>query len=267
MGNRRMKGWKTFVAGCWLAGVLSLVADAAVPCQMNEDCDDGMGCTFDACVGGVCQNTIMPVGLACRASAGPCDPREFCDGLTPACPPDAFVPDGTTCTNDGFVCTDDVCIAGLCRHPFKPAGTVVCRPSAGGCDPPERCDGLTVGCPPDALEPAGTICRAGHPTLYDPVEVCDGVTAACPPDALKPAGTLCRAARGPCNPAEFCNGLRACLRSPFMPGRGVGSSGWSWRGRSSTHSFRRVLRSLCSAVDTVRATPAFAPPPNAWAIL
>jgi len=67
------------------------------------------------------------------------------------------------------------------------------------------------------------------------------------------------------NPQRLIANLRACLRSPLMPGRGVGSSGWSWRGRSSTHSFRRVPHNLCSAVDTVRATRVFAPPPNVLA--
>src|SRR5439155_990516 len=84
------------------------------------------------------------------------------------------------------------------------AGTV-CRPSAGGCDPAESCNGSGPNCPADAKSPAGTVCRASAGTC-DVAETCDGLTNNCPADAFASASTVCRAAAGECDLAENCPG-------------------------------------------------------------
>src|SRR5437762_2763652 len=60
-----------------------------------------------------------------------------------ACPPDAFQPNGTGCTDDGNPCTTDTCSAGACSHPAGNAGTE-CRASAGPCDVAETCTGTST---------------------------------------------------------------------------------------------------------------------------
>jgi len=45
-----------------------------------------------------------------------CDPPESCTGTSGGCPPDAFRPDNTPCTDDGNECTQDVCLSGACQH-------------------------------------------------------------------------------------------------------------------------------------------------------
>src|SRR5207249_8103446 len=86
--------------------------------------------------------------------------------LAPAstsCPPDTVKATGTTCTDDGIVCTADVCNgtvgAPACTHAAGNAGTV-CRAAVGPCDVAETCTGTSTACPADAIQPAGAVCRA-----------------------------------------------------------------------------------------------------------
>src|SRR5439155_440589 len=131
--------------------------------------------------------------------------------LSSSCPPDAVKASGTTCTDDGNVCTADVCNgtvgAPACTHPAGNAGTV-CRASAGVCDPAETCTGASPACPADAKSPAGTVCRASA-GVCDIAETCDGTSNACPADAFQPSSTVCRAAAGDCDAAETCTGSGA----------------------------------------------------------
>ena len=64
-----------------------------------------------------------PSTRLCRFGTGPCDPTDFCDGVSAACPPNARSPAGT-----------------------------VCRGPATSCDAAETCDGLSAQCPLDALD-------------------------------------------------------------------------------------------------------------------
>jgi hypothetical protein len=92
-------------------------------------------------------------GTLCRASAGLCDPAEFCPSTgTLTCPPDTFFPAGS-----------------------------ICRASAGPCDAAESCTGTSAQCPADLLLPATTICRAAVNSC-DVSESCTGTSSACPPD-------------------------------------------------------------------------------------
>jgi alpha-tubulin suppressor-like RCC1 family protein len=59
-------------------------------CMRDEDCDDGHGCTDDACEGAshACSHDILPSGTPCRPAVEECDSPESCNGTSPDCPPD-----------------------------------------------------------------------------------------------------------------------------------------------------------------------------------
>src|SRR5207244_1620681 len=126
-----------------------------------------------------------------------------------SCPPDTVKAAGTSCTDDGNVCTADVCNgtvgAPACTHAAGNAGTV-CRAAAGECDVAESCTGTSATCPADAKQPAGTACTADtNPCTLDR---CDGSTNTCTHPAGN-AGAVCRAAAGECDVADTCTGTSA----------------------------------------------------------
>ena len=96
---------------------------------------------------------------------------------------------------------------------WTPRPTVVCRPSAGPCDPDEVCTGTSAACPADTFVPV-TLCRPSAGPC-DAVERCTGSSAACPADAFGPGSSACAAglvcAGAACCPAgrtpvaETCN--------------------------------------------------------------
>src|SRR5437867_9767689 len=108
-----------------------------------------------------------------------------------ACPPDAFQPNGTGCTDDGNPCTTDTCSAGACSHAAGNAGTV-CRASAGPCDVAETCTGASATCPANSFQSSSTVCRASAGPC-DVAENCTGSSAACPADGFQSSSTVCRA--------------------------------------------------------------------------
>jgi uncharacterized delta-60 repeat protein len=120
---------------------------AGAPCA-----DDGSVCTIDACTGaGACAHAAGNAGTPCRPAAGSCDAAETCDGVAPACPADAHVPDGTACTGDP--CAHPTCQAGTCTPgPTTPVcgDGVVC--GAEQCDDGNGAsgDGCDAGCIPTA---------------------------------------------------------------------------------------------------------------------
>jgi len=127
----------------------------------------------------------LPAGTLCRESAGECDVAEYCDGVTPTCPPDQFA-----------------------------LAETLCRASAGECDVAEYCDGVTPTCPQDQLAPLYTVCRAAA-GLCDATENCTGIDVTCPPDALKPTGASCSDGNV-CNGEETCNGAGTCLAGTLI---------------------------------------------------
>jgi hypothetical protein len=121
----------------------------------TECTDDGVECTFDVCLTGVCSHPPRPQGTACGDGADTeCDNPDTCDGAgaclvnfepitTPCGDPDdsqcdhpdycdgagvcdtQFEPDGTPC-DDTDVCTGgDECIAGLCEGTPLPQAPIV----------------------------------------------------------------------------------------------------------------------------------------------
>ncbi|MFO0756201.1 MAG: DNRLRE domain-containing protein [Byssovorax sp.] len=163
-------------------------------------CNDDHACTGnDACQGGACAGAPL-VGPVCRASTGPCDPAEACDGIALDCPADALSPAGA-----------------LCRAP------------AGACDAAETCTGASAACPADVLSPAGTTCRAAA-NECDVAESCTGASSACPGDGVKAAGTACADDGNACT-ADACNGTSgapACAHAAKL-GCSSGAAGSSCR--------------------------------------
>jgi alpha-tubulin suppressor-like RCC1 family protein len=199
---------------------------AAGDCDVAESCSGASAsCPADQ---------LRPAGTQCRAAAGDCDVAESCTGASASCPADELQPDGTACDDgdactegdrcgegtcvsgasvdcdDGYPCSVDACDPEIgCTHAPTDA-TAVCRPSAGGCDPAEACDGASFECPPDAYSLAGTPCRPSTGAC-DPAEECAGDDPSCPPDEILAAGTPCRTSAVACNPDELCDGsLGAC---------------------------------------------------------
>jgi hypothetical protein len=138
-------------------------------CLAHADCDDGIDCTEDACVGGQCVAT--PDDTLCPDDGRYCNGREICDpgeGCTSSGNP---CPDGFLCDedndicadclgdhqcDDGIDCTDDACFDGECV--FEPDDEV-CPDDGRYCNGAERCD------------PAGGCVSTGNPC--PPALVCD----------------------------------------------------------------------------------------------
>ncbi len=93
------------------------------PAPAGRACpDDGRACTTDTCDGaGACAHPLLFAGAICRITVDPrCDATDFCDGVSPDCPPDVVFPAGT-----------------------------ICRQVDGDCDVAEVCTGTSGTCPPD----------------------------------------------------------------------------------------------------------------------
>jgi hypothetical protein len=93
---------------------------------------------------------------------------------------------GTPCSDDGNVCTVDVCngstSAPECTHTAGNAG-MECRGIAGVCDVAEVCDGVSNDCPEDLFQSAGYECRPSA-GICDATETCTGNDPQCPVDVL-----------------------------------------------------------------------------------
>src|SRR5207244_62890 len=121
----------------------------------------------------------------CRAAANGCDVQGICTGSSPSCPTDLVKAAGTACTDDGIVCTTDVCNGTVgtpaCVHNPGNAGTV-CRAAAGACDVAETCTGSSSSCPTDLFQSSSTACRVAAGEC-DLAETCSGNGPTCPADA------------------------------------------------------------------------------------
>ena len=92
-------------------------------CTTHDDpCCNGKSCRLqgsaqcsakDACCD-VTTCSIASAGTVCRASVGPCDTTETCDGSSNLCPEDVLTPDGTECS-DGYG-DKGACWANKCRN-------------------------------------------------------------------------------------------------------------------------------------------------------
>jgi alpha-tubulin suppressor-like RCC1 family protein len=118
----------------------------------NASCDDGMFCNgADTCGGGVCGHAGDPC-----VGGGEC--ADACDELAGNCYADA----GDPCTDDGNVCTDNVCgAAGTCD---PVSNTAECDDGVF-CNGADTCDGGVCG-------HAGDPCATGD--CDEPAGTCDG---------------------------------------------------------------------------------------------
>jgi hypothetical protein len=137
--------------------------------------DDGVGCTEDRCASGVCEH--RPRDLRCdrgecaTRACRPADPgadRQGCILIE-----DQSGTDGTRCTGDGFSCTEDVCMGGLCLHmpvdsacvPPDACRAARCAPAVAGHDEAGCVAGMPRGegqtCAEDADLCTSDVCRAG----------------------------------------------------------------------------------------------------------
>jgi len=170
-------------------------------------CDDGNPCTSDAGTPGKCTHTPVAAGTTCRASAGPCDLAEVCNGTGAACPADRKVAQGTTCGSKGDCSAASLCdgASPACPAPVPSAKGTVCRAAAGPCDVAETCDGKATTCPADGVQPKTFVCHAAI-SACDSTVTCNGTAKTCAAAQIKPAGTVCRASTLSCDAAEVCDG-------------------------------------------------------------
>ncbi|KAG8438784.1 hypothetical protein GDO86_005107 [Hymenochirus boettgeri] len=83
--------------------------------QCNNPCCNASTCTLThtaECAHGACCHLckLRPPGFQCRKPSRPCDLPEFCTGQSPACPPNSFQLDGTSCKGGAAYCYNGRCL-------------------------------------------------------------------------------------------------------------------------------------------------------------
>jgi cysteine-rich repeat protein len=233
--------------------------DAQLDCQPGTpvDCDDGVGCTVDACNEGTdsCDNT--PDDAACNNGLF-CDGVETCDAVNdcqPGTPVDCD--DGVLCTTDRCNENTDqcdnapddlLCDDGLFCNGAETCDAVNdCQPGTPPCDPAtETCNEGTDTCEPAAVCGNGTV-ESGEEC--DDGNTLDGdcCSANC---TFELSGSACDDGLF-CNVGEICDGAGNCINgAPASCDDGVGCT-----------------RDSCDeAADTCVNTPedAFCSPARPW---
>ena len=158
----------------------------------GSDCNDQEFCNgTDSCSGGAC---TVHTGDPCT---GGFECNNVCDELHNRC----AVAAGTSCTDDGEVCTDDVCDGlGMCTHPgnyFVP------------CDDGLFCDG-------DDYCYGGTCSyHTGDPCSFSECnDLCDEISVSCLPST---SGTQCFDDGNVCT-NDQCDGSGSCVHPPVTSG-------------------------------------------------
>ena len=131
----RMVTWKDQGGACSTDGQCKSGFCVDKKC-CDTACGGGSGYDCQACsvtAGAAKDGTCGPIkkGNICRPTAGFCDQAETCDGKSPSCPPDTFLPVGTACPGGSCV-TGGVC---------KPAGPDMSLPDLA---PPDLAPDLNV---------------------------------------------------------------------------------------------------------------------------
>jgi hypothetical protein len=199
------------------ADVRAFDLGAATAMAIARSCEDGDGCTTDACLPAdpaADAAGCVHAPLACGA-AGPCHASGTCDPATGACAGPAMA-DGTPC-EDGNVCTQsDACVAGACA-----SGTAVSCPPPDQCHAQGACDPATGLCT-SVAKADGTSCDDGNACTQ--ADTCQAGTCGGGSPVMCAAADQCHAA-GTCDPATgmctapakadgtSCDDGNACTRS------------------------------------------------------
>jgi hypothetical protein len=117
--NISWTGWRWY-----LSSAVPAASTKEPTCKIDADCDDGVGCTLDACVNGDCQNIETCLqGEYCNASTGNCEKEATCK-IDADC-------------DDGVGCTLDACVDGDCQNIETCAQGEYCSTSTGNCETAE----------------------------------------------------------------------------------------------------------------------------------
>jgi hypothetical protein len=200
--------------------------DAVFGCQAGVplDCDDGIGCTNDAC------SELAP-GCVHVANHGACDDGAFCNGAEACVVGAGCVAGAPPVCDDGVACTIDACSDSQAACLFVP-NHAQCNDGLY-CNGVEQCSPI-VGC--YATAPV----QCAGDGIDCTLEACDESADACkstPTDAWCTPGTFCAPGQGcsvakPCTTntdcvdANACNGAEACVgASPGVPLSGTCAAG------------------------------------------
>ena len=227
---------------------------ATCACQAAADCNDGIGCTVDACVAGKCTNL---------ADDGVCGDGIFCNGAETCstmlgCQPAAMLPLGTPCDDGDATTQADVCDGrGNCFGTAVPVDNCcLAHPEPGCSDPvvsqcvckgaPDCCDkAWTEQCAVDVLKMGcGPCCGNGACDWTEDCTVCPKDCGACPycgdascdadedcwncpadcgvctcPSGVCEKGETCATCPADCGACPFCgdgacNNYESCLSCP-----------------------------------------------------
>lgn len=170
-------------------------------------CDNDMNlCTLDQCDGmGSCVHTG---NVVCPGPSEFCDAGTECNPATGACDHLPDPPAGTSCEDDGSLCTIDECDGmGSCIN----VGEVTCPNSTGECDAGEQCDPMTGQCVSLPDPPLNTPCEEDGNLCT--IEYCDGLG-----DCVYVGDVVCPGPTGPCDAGTVCNPMTgACDALPDPP--------------------------------------------------
>src|SRR5262245_39082559 len=169
------------LAAAGAGDVLAACGDGVL--DPGEQCDNGAGNgTAGQCCDWDCAFSF--IGTVCRfASAETCDVEEYCSGSSATCPADAGGNVGTICRASAGPCDQAEICNGAVNCPsdvFAPPSTV-CRAKAFDCDQADNCTGSAVTCPFDEVAPDGQLCTSDG-SFCTGVETCvAGVCTSNPP--------------------------------------------------------------------------------------
>lgn len=156
-----------------------------------------------------CNTNLSTTDWVSRSAGSLCDDGIFCT-INDACDGAGlcisdFSPDGTFCASDGNECTQNICLAGGCAHPFEDAGISCGSQTETECNHANTCNGAGVCL--DNFEDSGIPCGDPTVTQCDLADICNGV-GGCVDNAVA-EGTTCDD-ENPLTAEDACDGAGIC---------------------------------------------------------